>query len=168
MRECESHFHTLVHTCCELACWPAAVCESVGKNSATPNWHDVTLIHSLLPHSPCLTCVYCSCRSSTSTSTIPSTPPAEDLAATPQLLLLCSRLLEAPPAFAVRYKPLLLRLLEPLQLNFNLLNPEQMAQVPGAFVGALIGLVVCFIVMCCWRLLALTTAQLLMSYPHTV
>jgi hypothetical protein len=56
-----------------------------------------------------------------------------ELVATPQLLLLCSRLLESPPAFAVRYKPLMLRLLGPLQHNFNLLNPEQMAQVgvPG-------------------------------------
>ena len=45
------------------------------------------------------------------------------------MLLLCSRLLEAPPAFAVRYKPLMLRLLQPLMLNFNLLSPEQMAQV---------------------------------------
>lgn len=61
----------------------------------------------------------CSCRSTSQS----------ELASTPQLLLLCSRLLESPPAFAVRYKPLMLRLLEPMQLNFNLLNPEQMAQV---------------------------------------
>jgi hypothetical protein len=51
------------------------------------------------------------------------------MAATPQLLLLCSGLLEAPPSFAVRYKPLMLRLLEPLRHNFNLCSPEQMAQV---------------------------------------
>jgi len=61
----------------------------------------------------------CSCRSTSQS----------ELASTPQLLLLCSRLLESPRAFAVRYKPLMLRLLEPMQLNFNLLNPEQMAQV---------------------------------------
>jgi hypothetical protein len=51
-----------------------------------------------------------------------------ELAACPQLLLLASQLLQDAPAFAVRYRSLLVRLLEPLQLHFNLLTPEQLAQ----------------------------------------
>lgn len=62
-----------------------------------------------------------------------------DLASTPQLLLLASRLLASPPGFACRYKPLLLRLLGPLQHNFNLLTPEQMAEVSCCVVHALLG-----------------------------
>lgn len=71
-----------------------------------------------------------SCRGVSSTA---------DLASTPQLLLLCSRLLDSPPSFAGRYKPLLLRLMEPLQHNFNALSPEQMAQVGFPWVGGRVG-----------------------------
>jgi hypothetical protein len=54
---------------------------------------------------------------------------AYDAAATPQLLLLMSDLLEQPPAFGARHKALLLQLLQPLQDHLAELNPEQLTQV---------------------------------------